>query len=233
MLRRVPSNPGRVRRFHLGLRIQKATASAILVGMDPRHEHREERGSSEDVPGSEQLLERHRQGDRTATTELHSVIYGRLRGVAGRYFRNQPNDHTLQPTALVNEAYLKIACSKKGPKDRAHFLALAAACMRQILIDHARRRTLRSRHGARVNLEVCDLIVPRASDGVDMVELDDALVKLAGLSERYARIVELRFFGGLTVEDVSRVFDVSSRTIEKEWRNARAWLACELAGEGS
>lgn len=177
------------------------------------------------------LLMRHRTGDASATGQLEPLIFEKLRAIAGRCFRGQPSNHTLQPTALVNEAYVKLAGSEESPRNRAHFLGLAAIAMRQILVDHARSKRAAKRSAVCVSLEASDLSAIPQADALDMIALDEALKKLSGLSERYCRIVELRFFGGLTVPDVARVLDISISTVEAEWRNAKAWLSRELSDQ--
>ncbi|HPF37963.1 MAG TPA: ECF-type sigma factor [Phycisphaerae bacterium] len=171
------------------------------------------------------LLRRISDGDRDAANELLPLVYAELRDRASLYFRNQPANHTLQPTALVHEAYLKLIDSSDAQwNDRTHFCAVAATAMRQILIDHARRRKL-----AKDAREAPHTMLQSTDDWtVDLLDLDGAMTRLAGLDERHARIVELRFFGSLTIEQTARVLGVSDSTIEKEWRKIRAWLIREL-----
>ncbi|MCB9853340.1 MAG: sigma-70 family RNA polymerase sigma factor [Phycisphaerales bacterium] len=175
------------------------------------------------------LLRRISDGDRDAAKELLPLVYADLRDRASLYFRNQPADHTLQPTALVHEAYLKLIDSQDAKwNDRTHFCAVAATAMRQILIDHARRRKLA--RDARES-QATMMNAPSGDWTVDLLDLDGALNRLATLDERHARIVELRFFGSLTIEQTARAMEVSDSTIEKEWRKIRAWLIREMAGE--
>jgi RNA polymerase sigma factor (TIGR02999 family) len=181
------------------------------------------------------LLARAGEGDADATSRLLELVHAELRELAGGFARGQRAGHTLQPTALVNEAFLKLVHG--GPpafNDRAHFLAVAATAMRQILTDHARARAAEKRGGAweKVSLSDLQLHAPGdgLGDGIDLVALDDALEKLSRFDPRKHRVVELRFFGGLTVEEVARVLDLSTTTVESEWRAARAWLAVRLAG---
>ncbi len=157
--------------------------------------------------------------------ELTPRVYAELRALAGRYFRGR-GAHTLQPTALVNEVYLKLDRASTSAHDREHFFAIAARAMRQILTDHARRAHADKRGGdlQRVTLDgqvALDEATPRA---IDLLELDAVLTRLAEASERQARIVELRFFAGLSVPEVALALDCSARTVEREWRFARAWL---------
>jgi RNA polymerase sigma factor (TIGR02999 family) len=155
-------------------------------------------------------------------------IYGELRALAASYFRGRPGQ-TLQPTALVHEAYLRLArADAEQWKDRAHFMAVAATAMRQILLDAARRRLAQKRGGAgRERVTLSNL--PAFEPTVDLVALDDLLAKLAALDERQARLVELRFFGGLTEDEAADALGVSLRTVQKDWRKAKAWLMAELA----
>lgn len=169
-----------------------------------------------------------------ASAELLPLVYEELRARAGAYFRGQPGNHTLQPTAVVHEAYLKLV---KDPgaqwNGRAHFCAVAATAMRQILTDHARRRRLaegaRRDHAAGATM----IETPSHTSGIDLLALEEALSKLSAVDARQAQLVELRFFGGLTVEESADVLNVSPATIKNEWRRVRAWLSDELAGEES
>ena len=175
------------------------------------------------------LLARSGSGDAEATSRLLELVHEELRALAGGFARGQRAGHTLQPTALVNEAFLKLVHG--GPpawNDRAHFLSVAATAMRQILTDHARARAARKRGGEWEKVSLSDLQLHAGGDEIDLVALDDALVKLSAFDPRKHRVVELRFFGGLTVEEVARVLDLSTTTVESEWRAARAWLAVRL-----
>ncbi len=178
------------------------------------------------------LLARAAEGDAGATSRLLELVHAELRVLAGGFARGQRAGHTLQPTALVNEAFLKLVDG--GPpafNDRAHFLAVAATAMRQILTDHARSRAAQKRGGAWEKVSLSDLELHAGGDEVDLVALDDALGQLSAFDPRKHRVVELRFFGGLTVEEVARVLDLSTTTVESEWRAARAWLAVRLGGD--
>lgn len=175
------------------------------------------------------LLRRISDGDREAANDLLPLVYADLRERASYYFRNQPADHTLQPTALVHEAYLKLIDAREAKwHDRTHFCAVAATAMRQILIDHARRRKLA--RDARESPKTM-MNAPAEDWTADVLDLDEALKQLATLDERHARIVELRFFGSLSIEQTAEVLGVSDSTIEKEWRKVRAWLIKQLKGE--
>ncbi len=176
------------------------------------------------------LLSEAAAGKPSAYDELFPLVYDQLRELASAFFRSQPGDHTLQPTALVHEAYLKLVDPPRAaaPRDRAHFLALAARVMRQILVDHARTKGRDKRGGGRTRISLDQ--TPSASTGnvVDLLAVDEALAKLERLSERKARLVELRFFGGLSNEEAAEVLDVSRTTVSEDWRLARAWLSREL-----
>ncbi len=162
-------------------------------------------------------------------------VYEELRRLAHSYFRGQRSNHTLEPTALVNEAYIKLA-DQDGNKweDRTHFLAVAATAMRHILINYAHRRNAQKRGGGsnyqRVTLS--EAIFPGSGKEIDLCALDDAMKQLANLDERKSKIVEARFFGGLTNDEVAHVLGVSKTTVESDWRMARAWLSREMAVEG-
>jgi len=175
------------------------------------------------------LLARAGQGDEGATSRLLEIVYSELRDLAGGYARGQRAGHTLQPTALVNEAFLKLVHGGEPAfGDRAHFLAVAATAMRQVLTDHARARAAQKRGGAWEKVTFSGLEGDAGGDGIDLLALDDALEKLRAFYPRKHRVVELRFFGGLTVEEVARNLDLSTTTVESEWRAARAWLAVRL-----
>jgi RNA polymerase sigma factor (TIGR02999 family) len=169
-------------------------------------------------------------GDESAAAHLLDFVYEELRALAGSYFRDQPGEHTLQPTALVHEAFLKVT-ARTGVvyEDRAHFFALCAVAMRHVLTAHARRRGGAKRGGddwQRVAVEQVE--AAPGGEPMDAVALDEALTELAARSERQARIVEYRFFSGMTIDDIARVLDVSRSTVEADWRMARAWLGVQL-----
>ena len=170
-------------------------------------------------------------GDDEAAARLFPMVYDELRRRAAAALKGERTDHTLQPTALVHEAFLRLAdLPDRQWQDRAHFVAVAARAMRRILVDHARARKAVKRGSGEIRVSLEDIDVP-AGDGVDvdLVTLDEALDGLALLDERQARIVELRFFGGLTVDETAALIDVSTRTVKREWQMARAWLRRELA----
>ena len=171
-------------------------------------------------------------GNGSAVDQLLPLVYDELRAIAANYFSRQPADHTLQPTALVHEVFLRLvdpACVQI--KDRAHFFALAAKAMRQILVDHARRKHAAKRGGAMHEMPLEEVAAPDSMLPVDLVALDEALLRLAKLDERQSRIVEMRFFGGLSNQEVADVLVVSLRTVEGEWSMARGWLRRAIDGE--
>lgn len=173
------------------------------------------------------LLQRVKQGDAGAADDLLPLVYEELRARANAYFRSVPGNHTLQPTALVHEAFVKLVRSPTDEwESRSHFCSVAALAMRQILTDHARRRRAagagQSEHG------VTQLESPSTGSTVELLTLDEALNKLADLNERHAKLVELRFFGGLSNPEVAEVLGLSTSMVEKEWRKVRAWLGREL-----
>ncbi len=180
------------------------------------------------------LLRRWQTGDRDALDRLTPLVYEELHRIASRSLSRERPDHTLQSTALVNEAFLKLVDQRRVDwQNRRHFFGLAAQLMRRILVDHARRvgRTKRGSDLLRVHLD--DATEPSASpslDPADAVTLDEALRKLEALDPMQARIVELRFFGGLTVEETADLLELSPTTIKREWVVARAWLFRELTG---
>jgi RNA polymerase sigma-70 factor (ECF subfamily) len=183
------------------------------------------------------LLAAWREGDREALSRLMPLVYGELRRLAARSLEGERKDHTLQPTALVHEAFLRLAGGAVPRwQDRVHFFAVAAQVMRRLLVDHARaRRTEKRGGGARpLPLEAAlDIGSPEAGDPELLLALDAALVELAVHDPRKARIVELRFFGGLTIEETAEVLDLATSTVILEARLARAWLFRRIAvGEG-
>ena len=163
---------------------------------------------------------------------LLATVYDEVRAVAASYLKGERSDHTLQPTALVHEAYLKLQRGGSCPAGRVHMLALAASAMRQILVDHARARATQKRGGGweRVTVDSAAPIHPNGAD--DVLAVHGALARLAALDARAARVVELRFFGGLTEAEVAEELEISERWVREQWTHARAWLRRELAGAG-
>ena len=176
-----------------------------------------------------QLLLSWRQGDAVALDQLAPMVYQKLRRLARHYMAGQRPGHTLQATALVNEAYLKlIECEQVNWKDRAHFFAISAQMMRRVLVEFARSRQYQKRGGGarKTSLDV-DLIAS-SQRGPDLVALDDALQLLAASYPRQAQVVELKFFGGLSVEEIAEVLHMSAVTVMRDWQLAKVWLAREL-----
>ncbi len=177
------------------------------------------------------LLSRLKDGDVEAEGRLVGLIYAELRRIAARYMRNERADHSLQPTALVHEAYLKLRkMNAIDWQSRSHFFAVSAHTMRQILVDHARARQAEKRgfDWNRVSCEVDELLAATAPT-VDIIELDQALGRLETFDQRQARVVEMRFFGGLSEDEIGVELGVSERTVKRDWRIARAWLYHELS----
>jgi RNA polymerase sigma factor (TIGR02999 family) len=159
-------------------------------------------------------------------SQLQPSIYGQLHDLAERWFVRQPADHTLQPTALVHEAYLRLAAASNGPswQNRSHFMAVAASAMRQILIDHARRRSAVKRGRSWRRVTLTDAVDNGQETVVDLLDLEAALEKLSVLNERQCRIVEMRFLAGMTVDETAEALGIAPRTVRLDWRMARAWL---------
>jgi RNA polymerase sigma factor (TIGR02999 family) len=179
-----------------------------------------------------QLLVRWRGGDREALEELMPLVYEELRRLAHHYLRKERADHTLQSTALVHEAYLRLA-GQNAPQwqNRAHFFGIAAHIMRQILVEYARGRNTDKRGGNAVTLTLDDAVAISQGMNTDVVALDKALTELSDLDAQQGRIVELRFFAGLTIEDTSEVLGISPATVKRDWVTARAWLFRAMTGE--
>jgi RNA polymerase sigma factor (TIGR02999 family) len=176
-----------------------------------------------------QLLARWNAGDEEALRALVPLVYKELRRIARRYLQKERPGHTLQSAALVHEAYLRL--NKQGaahPENRAHFFAIAAELMRQILVDYARSRRAAKRGGGQ-ELTLDDATYSAKNKDVDLIALDDALSGLAKLDPQQSRIVELRFFGGLSIEETSQVLGISPATVKREWATARAWLHHEIS----
>lgn len=175
------------------------------------------------------LLQDWCDGDPEALQKLMPLVHHELRRLARRYMRRERPDHTLQPSALVNEAYLRLIDQNQVHwRNRAHFFGVAAQLMRRILIDHARSHRYAKRGGGARELSLDETAPLADQPAADLVALDDALTSLAVLDQRKCRIVELRFFGGLSVEETAEVVGVSPRTVEYEWRKAKGWLHREI-----
>lgn len=176
-----------------------------------------------------QLIQRDRSGDAAALEELLPMVYDQLRRIAAKYLREERPGHTLAPTALVHEAYLRLAGAELELQDRAHLLALASGAMRRILMDHARSRNRQKRGGGAPIVSIDEVREIAAGDMGHLLALDDALEELTKFDPRKARIVELVYFGGLTYDEVAGVLGVSAITVHRDLRLAKAWLERELA----
>jgi len=176
------------------------------------------------------LLNRISTGDGKAPEELLPLVYGELRKLAHSYLQNERSDHTLQATALVHEAYIRLVdWEKVSWQNRAHFFAVAAQVMRKILVDHAREKSAKKRDmGHKLSLDEAISVPKQGQREVDLIALDDALEKLAKFDEVQSRIVELRFFGGLTIEETAHTLGISPATVKREWTIAKTWLFREL-----
>jgi len=178
-----------------------------------------------------QLLVRWREGDQRALDELMPLVYDELRRLASHYMRGERPGHTLQTSALVNEAYLRLAGHEEMRwQDRAHFFAVAAQAMRRILVDHARRRGNRKRGGDAVRVALDEALVVSEGRAEEVVALDEALSRLAEVDSRKSQLVELRFFGGLSIEETAEVLKVSPGTVMRDWTFVKAWLLKEITG---
>jgi RNA polymerase sigma factor (TIGR02999 family) len=175
------------------------------------------------------LLANWSSGDRAALEALVPLVYDELRRVAKYYLKQERQNHTLSSTALVHEAYLRLVNQKEVTwQDRAHFFGVAAQMMRRILVDHARHHAYAKRGGGVLTLALEEAVATPQGREVNLVALDDALNGLAKLDERQSRMVELRFFGGLSIEETSEVLGVSMPTVKRDWASARAWLFREI-----
>jgi RNA polymerase sigma-70 factor (ECF subfamily) len=171
-------------------------------------------------------------GDRDAPAKLMPLVYDELRRMARAHLRSERPDHTLQPTALVNEVYLRLVDQQcVSWHNRAQFFGLAAQLMRHVLVDYARSRASVKRGGLVHKLSLDEASIAPEEIAAELVALDDALVRLAAIDERKSRIVEMRFFGGLSVEETAATLDVSAKTVMRDWRIAKMWLHRELSGE--
>ena len=169
-----------------------------------------------------------RAGDETALAQLIPLVYDELHRLAAAYLRRERRDHTLQTSALVNEAYLKLIEQKVTWQNRAHFFGVAAQLMRRILVDHARAQQVAKRGGDQQRVSLADAAEIAATQNIDLLALDEALEQLTAFDPQQSRLVELRYFGGLTIEETAEVLGVSHATVEREWALARAWLRRRL-----
>jgi RNA polymerase sigma factor (TIGR02999 family) len=188
-----------------------------------------DRRAAQDEVG--ELLRAWSDGDTSALEKLTPIVYDELHRLAGRYMKGERPDHSLQTTALVNEAYMRLVdYTRMQWQDRAHFFAVSAQVMRRILIEHARRQNLK--RGGRVpHVSLDEAASVGGNRAGDLIALDDAMNTLARLDPRKAQVVEMRFFGGLNVDETADVLKVSAATVMRDWTTARAWLYRELAGE--
>ncbi len=185
------------------------------------------------LPPISQLLQRWSQGDRAALDELTPLVYDELHRIAHRYIAQQSPGHTLQTTALLHEAYLRMAGQEeKQWENRAHFFGVAAQAMRHILVDYARGQLREKRGGGAQRISLDDGLAIGTEQSGEIIALHDALTELAKLDERQSKIVELRFFGGLTEPEIAAILQVSQRTVSSNWRLARAWLLQQLDQTG-
>jgi RNA polymerase sigma factor (TIGR02999 family) len=181
--------------------------------------------------GVTQLLIDWGKGDQAALEKLMPLVYSELRRLASNYLRRERGEHTLQPTALVNEAYLKLVNQRNAKwQNRAHFFGISAQLMRRILVDHARQHRAVKRGGSeqqRISITSAEKLVEQPE--VDLLALNEALEELARMDEQQSRIVELKFFGGLAIEEIAEVLGIGHATVERDWKLARAWLRRQLS----
>ena len=172
-----------------------------------------------------QLLREASSGNRQSLDQLLPLVYNELRNLADAFMRRERSSHTLQPTALVHEAYMRLIDQRDVDwENRAHFMSIAAETMRRILVNHALASNAAKRGGKETKVSIDEAIGFQGNEEIDLVLLDEALTNLARFDPRQSQIVELRFFGGLTVPEVAAVLELSTATIEREWRTAKAWL---------
>jgi len=177
------------------------------------------------------LLDQMSGDDPRATSELMERVYAELHRLAAGYMRRERGDHTLQTTALVHEAYLRLIGQRDiAWQNRSHFLGVAAQMMRRVLVDHARAHLCRRRGGLQKKVSLDEMCISPRTHSADLVALDEALTRLAQTDARQAEIVELRFFGGLTTEETARTLGISTKTVNRDWLVAQAWLRGEIAG---
>jgi RNA polymerase sigma factor (TIGR02999 family) len=185
--------------------------------------------SSEPSKEVTRLLACWRQGKAEALEELMPIVYSELRRLPASYLRRERCDHTLQPTALVHEAYLRLVEQKDVQwQDRSHFFAIAAQLMRRILVDHARTHLAEKRGSGAAKVPLTEAIVMSQERPAELLALDDSLTRLASLDPQQSRVVELRIFGGLTVEETADVLGISPATVKRDWSMAKAWLSQEI-----
>lgn len=174
-----------------------------------------------------EILARATEGDHAAAEALLPLVYEELRIIARAYVSHERNGQTLQPTALVHEAYLRLVGSDQRWRGRAHFLAAAAIAMRRLLVDHARRRSAAKRGGGALRVHLEDVPMPTREE-LHTLELDELLVRLKSVDERKCRVVEMKIFGGMTLEQIAEVLGISRSVVGEDWTVARAWMAAEV-----
>ena len=184
--------------------------------------------SSQNSTNVTQILLDWRSGNEDALKQLMPMVYDELRRLASRYMRSERREHTLQPTALVNEAYIRLVDMKVSWQDRAHFFAVAARLMRRLLVDHARAHHRAKREGDAARLSLDDAMEVSSEPGSDVIVVDEALTRLAEFDTRKSEILELRYFGGLSNEEVAEALGISRATVQRDLRLAKAWLIREL-----
>ena len=181
-----------------------------------------------------QLLAQWRAGNQSALDDLYPLVYDELHRLARRYMSRERKGHTLQTTALINEAYVRLVDQKNVPwANRSHFFAISAQIMRRILIDHARRHAYAKRGGGAQQVTLEEVAVISPSLGSELMRLDEALKSLAELDPRRSQVVELKYFGGLNNDEIAGVLKISKNTVIRDWNMARAWLHSQLAGSAS
>lgn len=186
-------------------------------------------GSQADIT---RLLRAAASGDRRDVDALMAAIYEDLRRLAVAHMKRERGDHTLQATALVHEAYLKLIDQNSTDwKDRVHFFSVASRIIRRLLVDHAREKQADKRGGGRTRASLDDREIAAAGPTVDLLALDEALNALEGINPRQAEIVELRYFGGLSIEEIAELLGIGKRSVDRDWSIAKAWLFCQLSGE--
>ena len=191
-------------------------------------------GADHEISRILQELKEDPEHAKEATNRLFSAVYGELRRLAGRFMQEERPGHSLQPTGLVHEAYLRLVRDDAIDwQSRAHFFGIAARAMRQILVDHARERAAAKRGGGLRQVTLDSGLGLTAADELDLLALDGIMTRLAAMDERMARVVEYRVFAGMSVEEVAHVLGVSVRTIHNDWRVAKMWLSRQLAERGS
>jgi RNA polymerase sigma factor (TIGR02999 family) len=199
---------------------------------DNRAQKRYAPGMQEGPENITELLASYGRGDKESLDQLMPIVYDELRRQAARYLRREKAGHTLQTTALIHEAYVRLVDQRNVQwQNRAHFFGIAAQMMRRILVDHARSKKRAKRGGSEIRVSLGDAEVAAKDQDLDVVALDEALERLARIDEQQSRVVELRFFSGLSVEETAEVMGISKSTVKRDWSMAKAWLHRELSGE--